>query len=93
MILSQTSFFEKNFKKLDKNQKENIYNAIREIVKNPLIGDQKKGDLSMIRVYKFYMGKQLILLAYKYDDVEESLILVAFGSHENFYRDLKKQVF
>jgi ParE-like toxin of type II bacterial toxin-antitoxin system len=92
MIFSQTAIFEKNFKKLHMNQKENIYKAIREIVKNPLIGDQKKGDLSMIRVYKFYIVNQLILLAYKYD-AEESLILVAFWSHENFYRDLKKQVF
>lgn len=51
---------------------------------------QKKGDLSEVKVYKFKMVKQLILLAYKVNKNEFQIILLAIGSHENFYRDLKK---
>jgi hypothetical protein len=52
----------------------------------------KKGDLNGIRVYKFRMVNQLALLAYEYDDANDRLTLLAYGSHENFYRDLKKKV-
>jgi len=38
------------------------------------------------------MVNQLALLAYEYDEVKDTLTLLAFGSHENFYRDLKKKV-
>lgn len=56
-------------------------------LQNPEIGELKKGDLAGIRVYKFYMGKQLTLLAYQYS--EKKLALLSLSSHENFYRDLK----
>jgi len=39
--------------------------------------------------YKFKMNKQLTLLAYQYDIQTPSITLLALGSHENFYRDLK----
>ncbi len=35
------------------------------------------------------MTNQLVLLAYSFDLEEEVLVLLALGSHENFYRDLK----
>jgi len=38
------------------------------------------------------MVNQLALLAYEYDDINDTLTLLAFGSHGNFYRDLKKKV-
>jgi len=37
------------------------------------------------------MVHQLTLLAYNYDETDENFTLLALGSHENFYRDLKKQ--
>jgi len=40
--------------------------------------------LNGIRVYKFHMAGQLALLAYEYDDTDDKLTLLAFGSHENF---------
>jgi len=52
----------------------------------------KKGDLNGIRVYKFHMVNKLALLAYEYNDVNDRLTLYAFGSHENFYRDLKNKL-
>ncbi|WP_461256705.1 type II toxin-antitoxin system RelE/ParE family toxin [Treponema sp. R80B11-R83G3] len=32
------------------------------------------------------------MLAYEYDDARDRLTLLAFGSHENFYRDLRKKI-
>ena len=59
-------------------------------MEEPLLGEQKKGDLSFMRVYKFKMVNQLTLLGYSYEDGALVLELMALGSHENFYRDAKK---
>ena len=89
MNILQTATFKNQVKKLHKNQKNDLDIAIQEICKNPFIGDAKKGDLSGVRVYKFKMTKQLTLLAYEFVHGELQLILLALGSHENFYRDLR----
>ncbi|MBD1578044.1 type II toxin-antitoxin system RelE/ParE family toxin [Vibrio sp. S11_S32] len=85
----QTPTFKKAVKKLHKNQKLDLDNAVKELMKEPLLGEQKKGDLSFLRVYKFKMVKQLTLLGYSYEDGTVTLELMALGSHENFYRDVK----
>ena len=90
MNIVQTTSFKRTVKKLHKNQKKDLDEAVRAIVDNPNIGDEKVGDLSGISVYKFRMVKQLTLLAYKYEDQTITLTLLALGTHENFYRDLKK---
>ncbi len=86
----QTPTFKKAVKKLYKNQKEDLDEAIKQLMADPLLGEQKKGDLAFLRVYKFNMVKQLTLLGYSYEDGTVTLELMALGSHENFYRDLKK---
>lgn len=91
MQILQTAIFKKAVKKLHANQKSCLDQAIKALLSDPLLGAQKIGDLSDIRVYKFHMINCLALLAYKYDKQESSIILLAIGSHENFYRDLKKQ--
>lgn len=90
MQVIQTNRFKKAYKKFHKNQLNDVNSAIKVIIENPLIGTQKKGDLSDIFVYKFKMINTLILLAYIYDDSKDVLILEAIGSHENFYRDIKR---
>ena len=85
----QTPTFKKTVKKLHKNQKTDLDNAIKELMKEPLLGEQKKGDLSFLRVHKFKMIKQLTLLGYSYQDGTVTLELMVLGSHENFYRDVK----
>ena len=87
----QTSIFARKKKKLKKNQIKDLDIAVKEIIKNPEIGNQKKDDLQDIWVYKFRMAKQENLLAYKLD--EKRRLLVALGVHENFYRDLKLNIF
>ena len=90
MRIVQYSSFEKVVKKLHANAKMDLDKAINELLRNPLCGEQKKGDLNGIRVHKFKMVNQLTLLAYMYDENDECITLLALGPHENFYRDLKK---
>jgi mRNA-degrading endonuclease RelE of RelBE toxin-antitoxin system len=87
----QTPSFKKTVKKLHKNQKKELDKAVKTLMEDPLAGEQKKGDLLFLRVHKFKMIKQLTLLGYSYDDGSDVLELIALGSHENFYRDVKKQ--
>ena len=87
----QTSTFVRKKKKLKKNQIKDLDIALKNIISNPEIGIQKKGDLRDVWVYKFLMVKQETLLAYQWEPKKR--ILIALGMHENFYRDLKKQVF
>lgn len=86
----QTSSFKKAAKKLRQNQKADLDDAVRALIENPVLGEPKKGDLAFLRVYKFKMAKQLTLLGYSYQDEAVVLELIAFGTHENFYRDAKK---
>ena len=90
MQVFQYPAFQKVVKKLHPNAKQELDKAIKALIKNPLEGELKKGDLNGIRVYKFKMVNTLTLLAYSYDEGEKSLTLLALGSHENFYRDLKR---
>lgn len=90
MKVLQTSTFKKIVKKLHANQKKDVDKAVQDIIQNPYIGEQKVGDLAGVYVYKFKMVKQLTLLAYTYENTTITLTLITLGSHENFYRDLKK---
>ena len=84
----QTPSFKKAVKKLKPNQKADLDSAVRKVMNDPFLGEQKKGDLAFLRVYKFKMTKQLTLLGYSYKDGAVVLELIALGSHENFYRDI-----
>jgi len=90
--INKTNAFARSARRLHKNQAISLENCIEEIRVNPTIGEGKKGDCSGIRVYKFHMLDQLSLLAYKYDETREEIILLDVGSHENFYRNLKRQL-
>ncbi|MCY0964046.1 type II toxin-antitoxin system RelE/ParE family toxin [Parathalassolituus penaei] len=86
----QTPTFRKAVKKLNSDQKKDLDDAVRTLIEEPLLGEQKKGDLSFLRVYKFKMSKQLTLLGYSFIDGTLTLELMALGTHENFYRDVKR---
>lgn len=89
MQVLQTPRFSKQLKKLKPNQKKVLNKAVRTVIENPLIGVQKRGDLDYLRVYKFIMLKQQVLLAYSYDEGRVIIKLLGMGAHENFYRELK----
>ncbi len=80
--------FKKSYKKLHKKHKEKVDQAIRDIVQEPTLGEEKKGDLAGIYVYKFKIHHQEMLLSYEWNTKER--LLLALGVHENFYRNLKK---
>ncbi|WP_076790066.1 type II toxin-antitoxin system RelE/ParE family toxin [Chlorobium sp. KB01] len=84
----QSTLFRRAYKKLHPNQKADVDDAITEIIKDPSVGEPKKGDLAGVFVYKFKCNGQLTLLAYEYDAASRLLLLL--GSHENFYRALKR---
>ena len=84
----QTVMFKRAYKRLHPNQKADVDDAVGNIVRDPDIGEAKKGDLLGVFVYKFKSSGQLILLAYEYDPATRMLLLL--GSHKNFYRDLKR---
>ncbi len=87
--ISQSPAFGRKVKKLKPQEKKSLDDAVLDIIQNPNMGQQKVGDLSDVFVYKFKINKQLILLAYTVTPSE--ICLIAMGSHENFYRDLKKK--
>jgi mRNA-degrading endonuclease RelE of RelBE toxin-antitoxin system len=87
----QTPTFKKAVKKLKPSNKKELDTAIKSVMAEPKVGEQKKGDLSFLRVHKFKMNKQMTLLGYSFNDGTLTLELMALGSHENFYRDVKKQ--
>lgn len=84
----QAAAFARAYKKLHKNQKDDVDTAVKVIVKTPDIGESKRGDLAGVYVYKFKSQNQLMLLAYEFDP--ETRMLLLLGSHENFYRELKR---
>jgi len=86
----QTPAFKRAVKKLKPRQKKDLDAAIKALMKDPKLGEQKKGDLAFLRVYKFKMNKQLTLLGYSLDEGKLILELMALGAHENFYRDVKR---
>ena len=88
MNIEQKQLFKQVYKKLYKNQLPEINAGIRAILADPAIGEEKKGDLSGVRVYKIDVQNQQYLLAYEVD--ETIITLLALGVHENFYRDLKR---
>ncbi len=91
MKVVQSGVFKRRVKKLYPDEKEALDKAVRSIMEEPEIGEMKKGDLAGIQVYKYKHNAQLNLLAYQFVEEEILLTLIALGSHENFYRDLKSQ--
>lgn len=89
MIVLQSGSFKRRVKKLHKNEKQALDQALMKIIEDPSIGDLKIGDLAGIQVFKYKHKSQLNLIGYQY--IEEKLVLtfIEHGSHENFYRDLK----
>lgn len=91
MKINQTRSFKNTVKKLHQNQKAALDKVVKQIIDDPSIGQLKKGDLADVKVYKFKILDQLTLLAYLHDANRNTIILLALGSHENFYNALKRK--
>lgn len=88
MKVLQSGIFKRKVKKLHKPEKLQLDDAVRQIINNPEIGEEKKGELKQVRVYKFKLNQTTHLLAYRFS--EETLELIMLGPYENYYRDLKQ---
>jgi mRNA-degrading endonuclease RelE of RelBE toxin-antitoxin system len=88
MQIKQKPSFRKVYKKLKSNQLQEVNVAIQTITENPNIGVEKVGDLAGVFVYKFSCVNQQFLLAYAFDEITLTLLLI--GVHENFYKKLKQ---
>lgn len=86
----QAPVFARQKKRLQKKQISDLDIAVRKIAESPESGKLKVGDLSNIRVYKFRSLNTQFLLAYEV--MGDTLCLCSVGSHQNFYRNLKKYI-
>lgn len=85
--------FSRIAKKLHAKDKQILDKAIQWIAANHQNGEEEKGDLAGVFVYKFKLNLRETLLAYelKPDKFKPSeLVLLAVGPHENFYAALKR---
>ena len=84
--------FKPPFRKFVKKQTRPLQLAIEDetekIALNPLIGEAKKGDLQGFQVHKFKFQRQNFLVAYRVTDSD--ILFYLIGTHENFYRELKR---
>ncbi len=91
-VLSTTSF-DRLVKKLHSKDKTVLDAVVMEVAKNPFIGEEKRGDLAGVFVYKFKLNNQETLLAYKLQPDKKNpteFVLLSVGPHENFYAQLKR---
>jgi len=80
--------FRKFVKKQTRPTQLAVEDEIERISENPAIGETKLGDLQSIKVHKFKFQKQSFLIAYRH--AEPDIVFYLIGTHENFYRDLKR---
>ena len=90
MKVFQSRSFEQKVKKFSQAQKLELDEEIKQIMEDPSIGTEKKGDLRGIYIHKFKIKTTQYLLAYR--TIEENLELIMIGPHQNYYRDLKKYI-
>ena len=90
----------KYFKKLKDNKLIQLYKkAIDNILQNPFVSPEKKGDLKGIRCYDIYYCKTNYELAYTIEfenangnDEPKMIIVILAGTRENFYDELKRYI-
>ena len=87
MRIYQSRTFENKVKKLSKQEKELLDDEIKKIAENPLIGEEKKGDLKAVYVHKFKIKSLQYLLSYR--KIKSDIELIMIGPHENYYKELK----
>lgn len=80
-------------KKMHSKDKLVLDQAVKAVASEPLLGEEKRGDLSGVFVHKFKLNNQETLLAYELSPDKakpETVVLLGVGPHENFYKNLKR---
>jgi hypothetical protein len=87
----QAPRFAKAKRRLPEQAQLTVDEAVRGILADPLSGASKVGALKGVRVVKFKVGpQQLLLLAYQFNPKRNMVEALDVGPHENFYRELQK---
>jgi len=104
MKIYQSRSFEKKVKRFSQQEKETLDEEIKLLADNPLVGEEKKGDLRSVYIHKFKIKttQYLLFCVYihkfkikttqyllSYRRMKDGLELIMIGPHENYYRDLK----
>ena len=87
MRIIQSRSFEKRVRRFRKQEKVVLDQQVKEIARDPSIGQEKRGELRGVFVHKFKIYATLYLLSYRMAD-SDTLELITIGPHENYYRDL-----
>jgi hypothetical protein len=80
-------------KKMHAKDKLVLDQAVNAVASNPLLGEEKRGDLSGVFVHKFELSNHETLLAYELSPDKlkpATVILLGVGPHENFYVQMKR---
>ena len=88
MHILQSGSFRKKVRRFREQEKLILDNQVRKIIKDPAIGQEKKGALRGIFVHKFKIHATQYLLSYRF--IGDDLELIMIGPHENYYRVLSK---
>ena len=86
MQVLQSASFKKRVQRFHEQDKGALDKQIRKILKDPTMGQEKRGDLKGVFVHKFKIHATQYLLSYRL--VGDNLALIMIGPHENYYRDL-----
>ena len=86
----QAPRFGRSKKRLPNAAQLQIDEAVKGLLADPLSGEPKTGALKGVRVIKFKVGPQQLLLAYQFDAKRNVIEVLDVGPHENFYRELQK---
>ena len=79
MKVLQGGHFSRAIKRLHPQEKVVLDNAVKALIENPEAGVLKIGDLSGVRVYKFKVNLNRMLLAYLYNKEFDTLTLLAMA--------------
>ena len=86
----QAPRFGRSKKRLPAAAQLQIDEAVKGLLADPLSGEPKIGALKGVRVIKFKVGPQQLLLAHQFDAKRKLIEVLDVGPHENFYRELQK---
>jgi hypothetical protein len=67
-----------------------IDEQVKGMVADPFVGEAKTGALRGVRVVKFKVGPQQLLVADTFTPKTQTIEMLDVGPHENFYRELTK---
>ncbi|MCP4271257.1 MAG: type II toxin-antitoxin system RelE/ParE family toxin [Gammaproteobacteria bacterium] len=87
----ETNRFASALAKLSSSNQCLVEDEIDTIIAEPLIGEQKKGDLNHLWVHKFKIENQEWLLGYNWNKKAFTIHLLQLGSHENYYKDVRNK--